>query len=73
MEKSHDAWEVLLAWCKHALREMESQAECQKEIKTELTLVRIEIAKLKVKAGIWGVVGGAVPVAIALAIMYMEK
>ncbi len=43
------------------------------KVNDRLTDVRIEIAKLKVKAGIWGVIGGAVPVLIMLAIYFLRS
>ena len=39
----------------------------------QLTQVRIEIAKLKVKSGIWGVIGGAIPVVILVAIYFIVR
>jgi hypothetical protein len=36
------------------------------KISDQITVVRIEIAKLKVKSGMWGLLGGLIPVVIAL-------
>jgi hypothetical protein len=38
------------------------------DLRKELVLVQIEIAKLKVKSGIWGVIGGSIPVLMGLLI-----
>ncbi len=38
------------------------------KIQEQITLVRIDIAKLKVKSGIWGLFGGLIPVVITIAI-----
>jgi hypothetical protein len=38
------------------------------KMQEQITLVRIELAKLKVKSGVWGVIGGAIPVIILVAI-----
>jgi len=37
-----------------------------REIKEIITKNRIQIAVLNVKAGLWGVLGGAIPVAVAI-------
>lgn len=55
------------------LDEVKSNA---KEIKAELVSFQIkmtaEIATLKVKAGIWGLIAGAIPVAIFLVIKFVS-
>lgn len=43
------------------------------KLQEQITLVRIEIAKLKVKSGIWGIIGGCIPVAIMIAIYFMVR
>ena len=35
--------------------------------------IEIAIAKLQVKSGVWGLIGGSIPVAIMLAIYLVEK
>ena len=42
------------------------------KIQEQLTLIRIDVAKLKVKSGIWGVIGGCVPVIILIAIYFIR-
>lgn len=34
----------------------------------KLTLVRVDIAGLKVKSSIWGIIGGSIPILVLLAI-----
>lgn len=50
-------------WRKHVLEELKRQGTGQSEIKKELVDLRVsianDIATLKVKSGIWGVIGGA--------------
>ena len=43
------------------------------KLQEQITLVRIEIAKLKVKSGIWGVIGGTIPVVIFIAIYFLMR
>ena len=38
-----------------------------------LTQVRVDIATLKVKAGLWGGIGGLIPVVIALVMVFASK
>jgi hypothetical protein len=42
-------------------------------IRKEIVKVQIDIATLKVKASMWGAVGGAIPIAIGLGIWLLEK
>jgi hypothetical protein len=39
----------------------------------DLTIVRIEIGALKVKAGVWGLIAGMIPVGIAFSIWIFTK
>lgn len=38
------------------------------KLNDRITDLRVDIAALKVKAGIWGLIGGAIPVVITVAI-----
>ena len=40
---------------------------------TQLTDIHKEIATLKVKAGVWGLAGGMIPVAIYIAVQLTKK
>ena len=42
-------------------------------LKEELTLVRIEIAKLKIKSSVWGLMGGLIPVLITISLYLVLK
>jgi len=41
-------------------------------IMSELTQMRTDLAALKVKAGIWGLIGGALPAIVTIVILYIE-
>ena len=44
------------------------------EIHEKVTRLRIEVAELKIKASVWGVIGGCIPVAIMIAIeIFLKK
>ena len=57
-------------WGKHVLEEQKRQGEALEKITSGLEAFKIEIvkeiAKLKIKSGIWGALAGALPVTIAL-------
>jgi hypothetical protein len=42
-------------------------------IHDRFTEVLVEIAKLKIKSGVWGLVGGLIPVVIMIAIYFFIK
>lgn len=55
------------------LSELERHTKDLDALRKELQIIREEIVMLKVKAGVWGAVAGLVPVAIALAIMAIQR
>lgn len=55
-------------WKNYIIKELERLLV----IEDKVDLLNIEIAKLKVKSGIWGILGGSVPVVLALTI-YLIK
>lgn len=58
-----DGW---AEYSKLVLTKLEEHEDILKDINKELTNVRVEIGMLKVKSGVWGLIGGLIPVAIAL-------
>jgi len=48
------------------LYELKAHTDTLGDFGKELTAVKVEIGMLKVKAGLWGLLGGFVPVAIAV-------
>jgi hypothetical protein len=55
------------------LKELENLGRVQEDIRKDITLIREEIASLKVKSGVWGLVGGMIPVAIAIIYSLVQK
>jgi len=47
-------------WGKHVLKELEENKDDHKEMKKLLSQIQQDLAALKVKAGAWGAVSGAV-------------
>ena len=59
-------------WQNHVLAELERLAEWNGEIANTQTNILVQVSALKVKAGIWGLIGGAIPVIIGLAIWIIK-
>jgi len=59
-------------WSNHVLKELDRLNSGMLTMNNELTQLRIEIAMLKVKSGIWGAIGACVPIAIAIAVQYLR-
>jgi hypothetical protein len=69
-EVSADSW---FAWSKHVLMQLETDTKCLRELKEEITKLRVEVGQLKVKSGVWGLIGGAVPVAVGLVVWLIKS
>lgn len=57
---------------KLVLKELEDLSRAVAEIRTEQTKIREAIAGLNVKSGVWGLVGGAIPVSIGIAVWLIK-
>lgn len=53
-------------------RQFEWLQESHEKLQEEVTQVRIEIAKLKVQSGVWGLIAGAIPVAILIVLLIVR-
>lgn len=64
-------------WSRHVLAELKRLSDGQKEYQEKADAafldLKVEIANLKVKSGVWGLVGGAIPVAIGLLVSFFLK
>ncbi len=60
-------------WENHVLAELKRHNEWCNELADTQTQILVQLSALKVKAGIWGVIGGAVPVVIGLAIWFIKS
>jgi len=59
-------------WSKFVLKELERLNECYETLDQKMDKLSKEVAMLKVKSGVWGLIGGAIPVAVALAIWILR-
>lgn len=64
-----DGWNE---WSRHVLAELERLSACYESLNINFNKLTTEVAMLKVKAGVWGLVGGGIAVAIGLGI-YLIK
>ena len=60
-------------WSKYVLKELERLNSCYTDMNKQLGKIREDIASLQVKSGIWGLVGGCVPVLIIIVIQMIKK
>lgn len=56
-------------WGKHVLAELERQNGLIEALRRSTARIETEIALLKLKAGFWGALAGAVPAVMAIAIV----
>ena len=60
-------------WQEHVLNELERQGREQNNLSAICQQILCDIATLKVKSGIWGLIGGFIPVAIMVGFMLLRK
>ena len=60
-------------WKNYVLQKLDSLEKCYGNIDEKVNKIAIDIAGLKVKSGIWGLIGGAIPVVIGLAIWFLRS
>lgn len=79
-EQEINGWQE---WSKYVLKELERLNACTTELTNKNSALMVELAetklkfsneitRLKVKSGTWGLLGGAIPVAIMLAVKYLS-
>ena len=59
-------------WSQHVLKELERLNETLERLEALLNKTREDVAVLKVKAGVWGLLGGAVPATVTLVIIWLK-
>jgi hypothetical protein len=60
-------------WSKYVLKELERLNGCYFSLDEKVGKIQQEIAMLKVKSGIWGAIGGCIPVIVLLVIKFLEN
>lgn len=64
-----DGWEQ---WGKHVLAELDRNNSDHEGMIKQLSAISSSIVELKVKAGLWGAFGGAIPVIIGLGLILLK-
>ena len=70
MPGTNNGWDE---WSKHVLKELERLNACMVHIDDDLRKLSIDIAMLKVKAGVWGVIGGSIPAIVTLVYLFLRS
>lgn len=60
-------------WSRHVLMELERLNNCYDGMNKSLGQIKIDIAMLQVKSGIWGAIGGCIPVLVTILIWVVSK
>jgi hypothetical protein len=60
-------------WAKYVLKELERQSKKDEEQDIKINNQDKQIARLEVKAGVWGVIGSLVGILILFAVEYLKK
>lgn len=60
-------------WSRYVLKELERLNHCYESIIKELVIIKSEISALKVKAGVWGLLGGCIPVTITMVVYFFAR
>jgi len=55
-------------WSKYVLKELERLGNSYEKLDARMDKMSNEITSLKVKSGVWGLIGGAIPVAIGIGV-----
>ena len=65
-----DGWEE---WRKYILLELKRLNTAYESLQNNVNKISQEIAALKVKSGVWGLIGGLIPVIIMLVIYLLTR
>jgi outer membrane protease len=72
-----DGNESWTQWSKHVLIELERLNDCYKQVDQRLNTIEQNLSANNVKLGfqstLFGILGGAIPVVVTLAIYFLEK
>jgi len=61
------------SWKHHILKELERLSSSQEKVAKQMETLIVELAMLRVKSGVWGLIGGAIPVMVAIAMYLIER
>jgi len=67
------SWQMLLDRLDSIERNQETIWQGQTTIQQCITSLKVDVAQLKIKAGIWGLIGGAIPVCTAILVWLLRS
>lgn len=67
---NNESWE---SYSRLVLTKLDEHEDVLQDISKELTNIRVDIGMLKVKSGLWGLIGGFIPVAIAVILNLLKN
>ena len=69
MGDQKDSW---TEWKQLVLHSLKQQVESQEKLQAQITELQISIAKLQVKAGVWGAAAGAIPAIVVVLVVLLK-
>jgi len=60
-------------WKHHILRELERLSDSQENMSKQMENIGMDLAMLRVKASVWGIMGGAIPVIVSLCVYLITR
>ena len=69
-DDNKDGWVI---WGRHVLETLKSQSAKIDKLGDDIIEIKTSIARLEVKSGIWGAMGGLIPVIIAMIIYFITQ
>ena len=70
LRTDNESWE---SYSRLVLTKLDEHEDVLQDISKELTNIRVDIGMLKVKSGLWGLIGGFIPVAIAVILNLLKN
>jgi len=65
-----DTW---MEYRKHVIKELERLNTNYEHLLNEVITLKVDIGALNVKAGIWGLMGAAIPVSLMIIVEFLKK
>lgn len=60
-------------WKNHILKELERLSDSQENMNKQMERLSVDLAMLRVKASVWGIMGGAIPVIVSLCVYLITR
>ncbi len=70
MAKENNGWAEHSIYVRKELTRLSDGQDC---IVQKINDLRVQVAMLKVKSGVWGAVGAMIPIAVLLILQYVKK